>query len=376
MYGATEITDARLDKWKPILQADPLFTTLVDKTAAGVNRLEGWLNAIMYQEKLFNYAFRLYDPASGDMEYFRDVVRFCNFGYIPSGAGSSAAKSKLNLILDLDAESGITKDNLNLFKEIFTNSFIYSLAVIINMLKENPEQIKTEEKALARYFTSNVKANAWAITGLNMKDGFFLDQGGNDFNTLFGKKDTEYEFFSVFIQQLKALRGGAGTYDVRVSKLLDSMFQSIGTNPVSAYKTWSMRVWPTLAACIAYLHSEDKANEILSLVQKIAYSRPEDDTKLFSTFPNQPDKDLQNIESDNKLNYYTIMRKLVIGAYAPPRKGLIPDNSAHIAGDALLQYILHLTKRVVEYNGAKKDADGSLIPTFTEVSASKFFKGP
>lgn len=333
------IDTVRQSEWSSAIAASPfggIFTEIF-KTDATPARLEQWLNSIMYQDGLFEIAAELYKK-NPTTEYFKDVARLVNLRYEPT-----SAKSKLNLLADVDPrtdESGLTADTLTFFSNAFQNSFLIGLARIINMIKKEPSQLDISLDALARYFTSYSRSNAWMSTGYDLKDGFFLDQAQAEFKAMFGVKN---EFYMNMVTTLKAIKDGdIGTY----------LTAQLTAKNSGAVKEWSKQIWPILAAVIAALHFKGEARKILSLIR--GAERMEDDAILFGAFQSFPDKAILE-QPLNGLNLYSIVKNLVIGK---------TTGGGHVPGDSILQFIVQLTTLVVQEEAPD---------TFTPVTATAFF---
>lgn len=360
----------RKDKWQAEFANDPykalfgaIFTVpdLGDEGSLKI-RLEQWVNCMMYQEQLFDIAYKLYEENGDAVEYFADAARMINFTFTPDTAGQSKFDLIYNGINDKSSdESKITKDILKYFKTAFSNSFITSLASIINMLKSTKgkadDQLTTVEKgALARYFSSLTSANAWLLTGYDLIDGFFVDQDQTQFKqhlTGGNVKGTSLTFYDIFIEELK----DATTPADSVNKLNTVDFRD-------KYKV----IWPMLAAIIAKLHMEDKVSTVLTLFTAFPDSG-ESDKKFFEyndaiLYIRVPNKDLMLSGLPNNLNIYNIMRQLTVGMLNI-KEG--KDLFKRIPGDAILQFIVHLSKRCVELEQGKD---------FVSKTASDFFTGP
>lgn len=361
------------DPWGEIISANKTYKKLFGSVTDPISspnpaRLEVWLNCIMYQEKLFNIAFDLYmnemkqiedksiAPSSArDTEYFKDVVRFINFKY----NATSPSKSKLNLILDPPtAETGgLSKSTLKYFPDVFTNSFVMSLASIIDMIKVTPSQLDIEMSALVRHALSQAKSNAWRYTGYDMIDGFFLDQGQGDFATCLG--GSAYVFFEGFFTELKELnaRRAIPTYAQTYADTMIADMRKITKG--HEWNVWTSKIWQMLTALIAYLHMDNQISTIFTLFNS---PRAEEDKLLFGEGYHQvPNENLMNI-SLNGINPYIIAKTLTVSTVSQTKY----KAKYYIDGCSILGYMTHLAKRILDTE-ATREAKPVILQTFTEL---------
>ena len=317
-----------------------IFTAPVDTDEKKKIRLEQWLNCMMYQEQLFDIAFTLYTDNGKDVEYFADVVRMINFSFDPVG---TAAKSKIDLLYSASVTadfSGLTKGTLDFFESAFSNSFITSLAGIINMIKKNKDQLAIDKGVLSRYFAGVTRANALLLTGYDTIDGFYLDQGRGEFATSLGGAAT---FYTNFVEAVN-------------EALKEKDISTYYTKFRAASKIPTRSIWYALTACVACLHFNDAIPSLLTLFN--APNTGADDVSFVELYKFIPDNSLVNIELPNKLNIYNIMKTLAVQSTTKTQK---------VPGDNLLHFIIHLAKRCVELETGDK---------FEMKSATEFFTAP
>lgn len=143
------------------------------------------------------------------MKYIDDVRQFILFKYpksvpTPALSGESTNSESTNsdstnsastktdsTKLELIKGSTETLSELLIFPKRLTNVFVQSLANIFILLKNNRDiltQIKTpalKNIAVSEY-TANLYSNVWHLTAHEFRDGFFLDQGEDDFKQTMG----------------------------------------------------------------------------------------------------------------------------------------------------------------------------------------------
>lgn len=349
----------RKDKWKDEIAKKPehqkLFGALfepVDTEDKKKVRLEQWLNCMMYEEQLFDIAFDLYINNGKEIEYFADVVRFINFGF---GTATAAAKSKIDLLYSSakstkEDESGLKENMLDFFESAFPNAFITSLASFINMIKANRDQLKIDSAVLSRYLLSISRANSLLLTGYDMIDGFYLDQGKKDFGKSLGSPaggmnpTTKPTFFIKFIDSLKA-----ATTATDISTYYSTFRTTVP--PVTPFTT---SIWFTLAACVAALHFKDDIKSVLTLFN--SPNAGSDAESFTDSFAYIPDKDQIDIELSNKLNIYNIMKTIAVQS---------SNSDNRVGGENLLQFVVHLAKRCVELEKGDKFEMKSFTEFFT-----------
>jgi len=126
------------------------------------------------------------------MNYIDDVRQFILFKYPPESAVNPFDEAKPNSTkLELIKGRTETLSELLIFPKRLTNVFVQSLANIFILLKNNRDiltQIKTPglmSIAVSEY-TANLYSNVWHLTAHEFRDGFFLDQGEDDFKETMG----------------------------------------------------------------------------------------------------------------------------------------------------------------------------------------------
>lgn len=123
------------------------------------------------------------------MKYIDDVRQFILF---KTPAPNPFEDTKPDLTkLELIKGSTETLSELLIFPKRLNNVFVQALANIFILFKNNREiltQIKTpalRSIAVSEY-TANLYSNVWHLTAHEYRDGFFLDQGENDFKQTMG----------------------------------------------------------------------------------------------------------------------------------------------------------------------------------------------
>ena len=197
------------------LLAEPLKTALLPLVKAGSlrnpedkkHRLEAYLSAIEHQDELFNMALTLIkkglkiDVSTEDkiiensmaidakktlaVLFIKDVEEMVAFKE-DTVEDVSNGLSKLQSIKKADEHLSA----LLLFPERLNNIFIQSLANLFVLLKKNPDNRKkiTTNSSTIRLATdqyiSNIYANARLLTSFDLRDGFFMNQGINEFQQI------------------------------------------------------------------------------------------------------------------------------------------------------------------------------------------------
>ena len=127
------------------------------------------------------------------MKYIDDVRQFILFKYPPESAVNPFEEAAKPELTKLEIIKGRTEtlSELLIFPKRLTNVFIQSLANIFILFKNNRDiltQIKTPglmSIAVSEY-TANLYSNVWHLTAHEFRDGFFLDQGEDDFKATMG----------------------------------------------------------------------------------------------------------------------------------------------------------------------------------------------
>lgn len=203
-------------------------------------RLEAYISAIEHQDELFDIAtnlireyvsetIRIELNSDADIinnaesinenkgilkSYIEDVEKMVSFVLTEAEKAKYSAveaegpgKSKLELIIDKQEPVS----NLLIFPDRLKNIFIQSLANLFILLKNNQDNLSNIIKNNATIniavdqYISNIYANAYLLTSHELRDGFYLNQGVNEFKSIIEGVDGENaSFYSEFFNKIKS----------------------------------------------------------------------------------------------------------------------------------------------------------------------------
>lgn len=391
----TSIHASTVADWQDFFAKDAansaLFGAVLDKkgtvaaaAAPTKEQLEGWLNCIMYQDTLIDFAFDKF-IASNNTEYLKDVVRFINREY------DDKMESKFHKLLALKAtdtdETGMSTTIFKYFPDSFHNSFITSLAIIINFIEKHPDQLTSvDTPALARYFKSITSSNAYKLTGSNSDEGFYMGMPIQTFKEFYGDKN---EFYEIIVGDLKNLMGKD---ESAIATYATEIIAGAKSSDLGEIHKWCILIWRKLTVLVAILHIKGKLNTLLTYFNS-PRTNAVGELLEFTHIPNEPE--LQT-PVGSTINVLDIAKTLTVGTIATrilTKRGTTyttgalrggartgaTEHSGWVPGTSCLEFVIYLAKRLKEQASVPEVDDKGVVktpipPPFIPSTFSEFFK--